>query len=228
MNDDYTVISMDFQLMSTASFADEPTFVVSFIKYLEELVWDGDNLAALSENENYLRLTALCGQERPSLDEMFRCFSRICRTAGKPIVLIIDEADSASDNQVFIDFLAQLRGYYLARDRRPIFHSVILAGVYDIKNLKLKIRPSSDHQYNSPWNIAADFDVSMGFSAVQIRTMLDAYESDHQTGMDTALVADEIYQYTSGYPYLVSAICKILDEKLPFQASFIIRKKKLV
>ena len=220
LKDDYTVISMDFQLMSTASFADEPTFVVSFIKYLEELVWDGDDLAALSENENYLRLTALCDQERPSLDEMFRCFSRICRTADKPIVLIIDEADSASNNQVFIDFLAQLRGYYLARDRRPIFHSVILAGVYDIKNLKLKIRPSSDHQYNSPWNIAADFDVSMGFSAGQIRMMLDAYESDHQTGMDTALVAAEIYQYTSGYPYLVSAICKILDEKLPFQASF--------
>ena len=115
-----------------------------------------------------------------------------------------------------------------AINTKPIFLFFILAGVYDIKNLKLKIRPSSDHQYNSPWNIAADFDVSMGFSAVQIRTMLDAYESDHQTGMDTALVADEIYQYTSGYPYLVSAICKILDEKLPFQASFIIRKKKLV
>ncbi len=28
-----------------------------------------------------------------------------------------------------------------------------LAGVYDIKNLKLKLRPESEHQYNSPWNI---------------------------------------------------------------------------
>ena len=28
-----------------------------------------------------------------------------------------------------------------------------LAGVYDIKNLKLKLRPGSEHQYNSPWNI---------------------------------------------------------------------------
>lgn len=37
----------------------------------------------------------------------------------------------------------------------PTFHSVILAGVYDIKNLKLKIRPEEEHKYNSPWNIAA-------------------------------------------------------------------------
>ncbi|MDE6219556.1 MAG: AAA-like domain-containing protein [Lachnospiraceae bacterium] len=219
LQDDYTVISMDFQLMSTASFADEQTFVVSFIRYLEELVWDEENLTALSENENYPRLTALCSQDKPSMDEMFRCFSRICRTATKPVVLIIDEVDSASNNQVFIDFLAQLRGYYLARSRRPIFQSVILAGVYDIRNLKLKIRRDAEHQYNSPWNIAADFDIKMNFSAEQIQMMLAAYESDHQTGMNIQSVADEIYQYTSGYPYLVSAICKILDEKPPFQES---------
>lgn len=38
---------------------------------------------------------------------------------------------------------------------------VILSGVYDIKNLKLKIRKDETHQYNSPWNIAADFWLSL-------------------------------------------------------------------
>lgn len=38
--------------------------------------------------------------------------------------------------------------------------------------------------------------------------------------MDVPAVAEEIYQYTSGYPYLVSTICKILDEKLPFTEEF--------
>lgn len=128
---------------------------------------------------------------------------------------MIDEVDSASNNQVFIDFLAQLRGYYLNREKRPIFHSVILAGVYDIKNLKLKLRPDEEHQYNSPWNIAADFDIDMNFSVKQIAMMLDEYETDYQIGMNTVTIAEEIYQYTSGYPYLVSAICKIMDEKLP-------------
>ena len=158
--------------------------------------------------------------ETVTLDKMFRCLSKICRTAKKPIVLMIDEVDSASNNQVFIDFLAQLRGYYLARDRRPIFHSVILAGVYDIKNLKLKIRPDSEHQYNSPWNIAADFDIDMSFSADQIKAMLTEYESDHQTGMDRRAVAEAIYRYTSGYPYLVSAVCKLMDEKLLAHKAF--------
>ncbi len=84
---------------------------------------------------------------------------------------------------------------------------------------KSKIRPDSDLQYNSPWNIAADFDVCMHFSSEQIETMLAEYESDHQTGIVIPPVADEIYQYTAGYPYLVSAICKIMDETLSLQSA---------
>lgn len=54
----------------------------------------------------------------------------------------------------------------------------------------------------------------MSFSAVQIASMLEEYEADNHTGMDVAVVAEEIYKYTSGYPYLVSAICKIINETL--------------
>ena len=121
--------------------------------------------------------------------------------------------DSASNNQVFIDFLAQLRDYYQEREDVPIFHSVILAGVYDIKNLKLKLCPDTEHLYISPWNIAADFDIDMSFSSAQIMSMLEEYEEDYHTGMSTAEMAEEIYQYTSVYPVLVSAICKFIDEK---------------
>lgn len=82
------------------------------------------------------------------------------------------------------------------------------------------MRPDSEHQYNSPWNIAADFDIDMSFSAPQIEEMLEEYEADHHTGMDIKEVAGEIYQYTSGYPVLVSSICKQLDEKLPGTEGF--------
>lgn len=34
------------------------------------------------------------------------------------------------------------------------------------------------------------------------------------TGMDIQKMADRIFEYTSGYPYLVSAVCKTIDEKL--------------
>lgn len=107
-----------------------------------------------------------------------------------------------------------LRKYYLDRKNSPTFHSVILVGVYDIKNLEQKLRPDAEHKYNSPWNIAAKFNIEMGFSARQIAGMLQEYEEDHHYGLDVRAIAEEIYQYTSGYPYLVSAICKLLDEEL--------------
>ena len=44
--------------------------------------------------------------------------------------------------------------------------------------------------------------------------MLKDYESDHQTGMDVISVAKKIHDFTSGYPFLVSCICKCIDEKL--------------
>ena len=44
-------------------------------------------------------------------------------------------------NDLFIHFLAVLRDKYLNRKRIKTFHSIILAGVHDVKSLKLKIRP---------------------------------------------------------------------------------------
>ena len=215
LKDEYLVVSLDFQGISTEEYRDEYTFTRAFMRMFAERFKRQETTAGDKFKE------FLDGQEqRKTLSELFACLSGICAACSRPIVLMIDEVDSASNNQVFIDFLAQLRGYYLEREKRPIFHSVILAGVYDIKNLKLKIRSNEEHQYNSPWNIAADFKVSMSFSATQITDMLEEYEADYRTGMDITAVAEEIYQYTSGYPYLVSAICKCLDEDIPDRRGF--------
>lgn len=218
--DEYTVIFMDFQRISSAGFVDEQIFVISLVEYMEKIYSGQKVLREDTSEEAFQTLFSLKEEEKASLNRLFFALSGICETAKKPVVLMIDEVDNASNNQVFIDFLAQLRGYYLDRENIATFHSVILAGVYDIKNLKLKIRPDSEHQYNSPWNIAADFDVDMSFSAGQIQNMLEEYEADNKTGMDAEAAAEEICQYTSGYPYLVSAICKILDEKLPEYETF--------
>ena len=91
---------------------------------------------------------------------------------------------------------------------------MVLAGVYDVKNLKLKIRPDAEKKYNSPWNIAADFNVDMTFHPEEIAQMLGDYENDAHTGMNIKTISEEIYKYTSGYPFLVSAICKLIDERL--------------
>jgi len=89
---------------------------------------------------------------------------------------------------------------------------VILAGVTDIKNLKMKIRPEEKHALNSPWNNATSFDVDMSFSPEEIATMLREYEVDHHTGMDIHAVSRYIFEYTSGYPFLVSLLCKYIHD----------------
>ena len=214
---DYIVVSLDFQGMGSDKFADAPTFSRAFAKMLIRAfkISGIDELGVLLEP-----LAGFAEKHDSSLDDLFEYLSDLCKNSPRPIVLMIDEVDSAGNNRVFIEFLAMLRQYYLNRDKTPIFHSVILAGVYSIKNLKLKLRPESEHQYNSPWNIAADFDIDMEFSADQIEEMLREYETDHQTGMDIRTIAEEIYAYTSGYPVLVSSICKCIDEKMAVKYGF--------
>ena len=119
-----------------------------------------------------------------------RHITKMCK--GRKIALMIDEVDKMSNNLVFLHFLGMLRSKFLGNQAETdyTFHSVILAGVYDIKNIKLMMinegtytpTPTENKIYNSPWNIAA--------------------------------ISGEIYSYTSGYPFLVSRICKYVDEKL--------------
>lgn len=112
--------------------------------------------------------------------------SNLCRKCGKKVVLMIDEVDKSSDNQIFLSFLGLLREKYLKcqQGKDVTFHSVILAGVYDIKTLKLKLHPQEESKYNSPWNIAVDFNIEMSFSVSDIQTMIQEYEQEHRTGMD--------------------------------------------
>ena len=55
------------------------------------------------------------------LTELFENLNGICVYSDKPVILIVDEIDSAENNQVFIDFLSQLRAYYIDRDIQQTF-----------------------------------------------------------------------------------------------------------
>lgn len=215
---DYLVVSLDFQRqMSAKKFEDETTFSVAFLEaFLKKINTEGLNEQLKGKLD---QLGTLCKENPDRLDlvVLFDFLSEVCEISEKPVVLIVDEIDSASNNQVFLDFLAQLRGGYLERDEQATFHSVILAGLYDIKNLKRKIRPEDSHKTNSPWNIAADFDVTMSLSEAGIMEMLKEYEQDYHTGMDVSKMAKLLFDYTSGYPFLVSRICKLIDEKVSLQ-----------
>ncbi len=207
----YQVARISFEGVGDTPFENEENFCQNLINQISR--------AIKRTNPEYAK--AWVNNAVKTFGELDIFLNDVCK--DKKVVLIIDETDKTSNNLVFLRFAGMLRDKYLDRDSGDslTFQSVILAGVYDIKNLKMKMVLAGAHQLkdgekriNSPWNIAANFKVDMSFSAPEIATMLNEYEKDHQIGMDTEAVSKEIRAYTHGYPYLVSRICQIIDEDL--------------
>ncbi len=208
LSDKYLIIKTSFEGIGDESFDGIPLFVTTFCRLMVGFLKD------IGIDEQIWKV--FDRKDLTTFDELSDTITKFCETSKKPVVLLIDEVDKSSDNQLFLNFIGMLRNKYLERNEGlgNTFHSVILAGVYDIKNLKLKLRPDAEKKYNSPWNIAADFNVDMTFHPEEIAQMLNDYENDVHSGMDIKAISEEIYKYTTGYPYLVSAICKIIDERL--------------
>ncbi len=226
LSQDYIVVSMDFQFLDASDFENTETFVSAFAQELNELVDEKHQISEELAKQLHKIADGADGYTR--MANLFKWLCSWCKSASKPIVLIIDEVDSASNNQVFLDFLAQLRGYYLNRNKKPTFQSVILAGVHDIRNLRQKIRSDTEHRHNSPWNIASSFDIDMSFSPDDIMGMLNDYENDHHMGMDIVSISQLIYDYTSGYPVLVGEFCKNMDESSNWNEQGIIEANKQI
>jgi len=206
--DDYLAIQISFEGIGDAVFENEAVFCQSFV----------DDLAYRLENTHpeYADFLHKVTDTSVSFKKLSRAITQFVKNCREKIVVLIDEIDKASNNQLFLSFLGMLRDKYLDADRGldHTFQSVILAGVHDIKSLKLKISPGSTGKYNSPWNIAIDFKVEMSFTPREIEPMLSEYAQERGVAMDAAEIAGQIYYYTSGYPYLVSKLCKFVDEDI--------------
>lgn len=205
----HTVFSISFEGMGESSFESLNTILFKLVQEINDSILWGE-VKNITETSKEL-LSELEKNADAAIDEVMftRTFHKVCN--AEKVVLLIDEVDQASNSISFARFLGLLRGMYLKRDKRPTFQSVILAGVYDVKNLKLKMRSEDQHQYNSPWNIAVPFDVDMSLPAHGIAGMLAEYKADHGLAFDEDFIAQMIWEYTAGYPFLVSRICQILD-----------------
>ena len=214
LKDTYIVASLSFEGLGDESFASPEAFCSAFMELINEA------LHFTSVQEEYAKRWV--NNSVTTFKALSTHITTMCKE--RKVVILVDEVDKASNNRVFLHFLSMLRNKFLARKsgRDYTFHSVILAGVYDIKNIKLKMvqegsyvpSETEDKVYNSPWNIAVDFTVDMSFSPNEIASMLKVYEDDYQTGMNISTISEEIYNFTSGYPFLVSRICQCIDEKL--------------
>ena len=214
LDNDYEVYSISFEGLDDASYKTDTSLAYALFELMEMTSLERDNSISAPLQERVSKIVHDYEQDRAiPLNRVQMLISQLISIAAKPVVLMIDEVDQASNYDSFIRLLGLLRSLYLRREKVATFQSVILAGVYDIKNLKLKIRPDAEHQYNSPWNIATNFDVDMSFNVSDVENMLLEYENEHHSGMDMHAIAQWIIDYTSGYPFLVSKICKTIDEK---------------
>jgi hypothetical protein len=207
-NMDYISIKISFEGLGDLIFESEELFSKAFIQTVcNNLMITYENLANFLEGEK---------DKVNSLNDLSSVITKFINKANKKVVLMIDEVDKSSNNQLFLSFLGMLRNKYLLKNEGEdyTFHSVILAGVHDIKSLKSKIRPEEEQKYNSPWNIASEFNVDMSFSKEEIGTMLEDYVSSTGVKLDEEYFSEKLYFYTSGYPFLVSKLCKIIDENI--------------
>ena len=183
MSQRYLVVPIDFENTSESNWLSEKSFYDFFCDNMIEFFEVGN-----CPNKQYADFWETAKTyEKPDFKYFASKVREFCRLVPQKIVLTIDEVDKSLGNQLFLDFLAMLRKLYLDREKfgndSLTFWSVVLAGVYDVKNLKIKIRPESEHQYNSPWNVAADYELDMTFNPQEISTMLADYENDYQCAL---------------------------------------------
>ena len=203
---DYIVFTMSFGGIGDLVFTDETVFAPAFVRQMSKYAGLQD-----AELGNWLEKQSV---ETTSLEELSKLITKLLRKVNKKVVITIDEVDKSSNNQLFVSFLAMLREKYLERDTVETFHSIVLAGLHDVKTLKLRLRPDEEKKYNSPWNIAADFKVDMNLKAAEIKPMLDEYCAATGVKMDTQYLSEVLFYHTSGYPFLVSKLCKTIDEDI--------------
>lgn len=158
----YLTMKISFEGIGDSVFESEDDFSKTFLQIVtRNLLLNNESLAIfLEERESKVN----------NLNQLSKVITELVIKANKKVVLMIDEVDKSSNNQLFLSFLGMLRNQYLFRNEGEdiTFQSVILAGVHDVKSLKLKIRPDDERKYNSPWNIASDFDVDMSFLIKQM------------------------------------------------------------
>ena len=199
---EYAVIFISFQDFSQLDFVDEEAFSRAFTEEFIEAVSrteipennSSEDLVRML-NENYGSNTGIF-----SLRKTFGILRLFFLQVGIPSVLLLDEVDQISNNQVFLDFLGKLRENFLKRTEVMTFQSVIIASVYDIGSLRQKIRPEQEHRKNSPWNISVPFNLDMSFSTTLIQSMLADYEAEHHTGMNAEQISNQLhYSYFAAY-----------------------------
>ena len=137
-------------------------------------------------------------------DALKRLLARWCRADPTPLVLLVDEIDSLVGDTL-LSVLRQLRAGY---QRRPegFPQSVVLCGVRDIRDYRIRSSTGEVIAGGSPFNVAAK-SLRMGdFTQAETRALMAQHTEE--TGQPFSEKAEEaVWTQTQGQPWLVNALC---------------------
>ena len=130
--------------------------------------------------------------------------ARWCVANPVPLVLLVDEIDSLVGDTL-LSVLRQLRAGY---EQRPegFPQSVVLCGVRDIRDYRIRSSAGEVIAGGSPFNVAAK-SLRMGdFTEAETRTLMAQHTEE--TGQRFSAAAQEaVWTQTRGQPWLVNALC---------------------
>ena len=137
-------------------------------------------------------------------DALGDLLSNWCLANPTPLVLLVDEIDSLVGDTL-LSVLRQLRAGY---EQRPegFPQSVVLCGVRDIRDYRIRSSAGEVIAGGSPFNVAAK-SLRMGdFTQAETRALMAQHTGE--TGQPFSEKAEEaVWTQTQGQPWLVNALC---------------------
>ena len=130
--------------------------------------------------------------------------TRWCVANPTPLVLLVDEIDSLVGDTL-LSVLRQLRAGY---EQRPesFPQSVVLCGVRDIRDYRIRSSTGEVIAGGSPFNVAAK-SLRMGdFTEAETRALM-AQHTEETGQRFSAAALDSVWTQTQGQPWLVNALC---------------------
>ena len=139
LKDRYLVLLLSFEGLGDGAFSSDEAlakqFIISVTDFLETI---GEEEALINEWKKDTYETD-CNQD--GFDYLSKKITKLCKNSKKEILLLIDEVDKSSDNQVFLHFLGMLRNKYITQTSH--IRNTVYARIYKAHNLYLFMK-----QYN--------------------------------------------------------------------------------
>ena len=127
-----------------------------------------------------------------------------CVANPVPLVLLVDEIDSLVGDTL-LSVLRQLRAGYEHRPR-GFPHSIVLCGVRDIRDYRIRSSAGAVIAGGSPFNVAAKSLRLGDFTEAETRALIRQHEDETDQPF-TSAARKAVWEQTRGQPWLVNALC---------------------